>query len=55
MTIKCFDEDILPVKVIQATDFKAKCLCYLDRAEMHGETVTTTRHGIPVALLSCCA
>jgi len=35
--------------VITATEFKAKCLSILDDVEKHGNTVTVTKRGRPVA------
>jgi prevent-host-death family protein len=37
--------------VVNATEFKAKCLSVLDEIEQHGGPVTITRRGIPVAVL----
>lgn len=36
---------------ITATDFKAKCLALLDEVNEHGEAVTITKRGKPVAVL----
>jgi prevent-host-death family protein len=36
---------------VSATEFKAKCLAYLDEIEQHGGPITITRRGIPVAVL----
>jgi prevent-host-death family protein len=38
-------------RVVGATEFKAKCLALLDEVEEHGETLTITRRGKPVAVL----
>ncbi|HLN00589.1 MAG TPA: type II toxin-antitoxin system Phd/YefM family antitoxin [Bryobacteraceae bacterium] len=38
-------------KTVGATEFKAKCLAYLDEIERHGEPITITRRGRPVAVL----
>lgn len=35
--------------VVSATEFKAKCLSILDDIEKHGNTVTVTKRGRPVA------
>ncbi|MDE3196358.1 MAG: type II toxin-antitoxin system prevent-host-death family antitoxin [Acidobacteriota bacterium] len=35
--------------VISATEFKAKCLAILDDVQKHGNTVTVTKRGRPVA------
>jgi prevent-host-death family protein len=35
--------------VINATEFKAKCLSILDEVQKHGNTVTVTKRGRPVA------
>ena len=36
---------------MSATEFKAKCLAYLDEIEQHGGPITITRRGRPVAVL----
>jgi len=36
---------------VSATEFKAKCLAYLDEVEQHGGSITITRRGRPVAVL----
>jgi prevent-host-death family protein len=36
---------------VSATEFKAKCLAYLDEIEQHGGPITITRRGRPVAVL----
>jgi prevent-host-death family protein len=38
-------------RVLSATQFKAKCLACLDEMENHGEPITITRRGRPVAVL----
>lgn len=38
-------------RVVGATEFKAKCLAFLDEMEERGGTVTITRRGRPVAVL----
>jgi len=38
-------------RVVSATEFKAKCLAILDEIEQHGDPVTITRRGKPVAVL----
>lgn len=38
-------------RVVSATEFKAKCLAFLDEIEQFGETITITRRGLPVATL----
>ena len=35
-----------------AAEFKAKCLALLDRVHEHGESITITKRGVPVAVLS---
>jgi prevent-host-death family protein len=37
--------------VINATEFKAKCLAILDDVEATGKTVTVTKRGRPVATI----
>jgi prevent-host-death family protein len=39
-------------RVVTATEFRAKCLAYVDEMERSGETITITRRGRPVAILS---
>jgi len=39
-------------RVVNATEFKAKCSAYLDDVEQHGKPVTILRRGRPVAILS---
>ena len=36
---------------VSATEFKAKCLSYLDEIEQRGGPITITRRGRPVAVL----
>ena len=38
-------------RVISATEFKAKCLGFLDEIEQSGEPIIITRRGLPVAVL----
>jgi prevent-host-death family protein len=38
-------------RVVNATEFKARCLAFLDEIEQRGETITITRRGRPVAVL----
>ncbi len=37
---------------ITATDFKAKCLAFLDEVAKTGELIVITKHGRPVAQVS---
>lgn len=37
-------------RIVNATEFKAKCLSFLDQADK-GETITVTKRGRPVAML----
>lgn len=39
-------------RVVNATEFKAKCSAYLDQVEEHGSPITILRRGRPVAVLS---
>jgi antitoxin (DNA-binding transcriptional repressor) of toxin-antitoxin stability system len=39
-------------RVVSATEFKAKCLSLLDDMENNAATITITRRGKPVAILS---
>lgn len=39
-------------RVVSATEFKAKCLSLLRQMEEKGGTITITRRGRPVAILS---
>jgi prevent-host-death family protein len=36
---------------VSATEFRAKCLAYLDEIEQNGGSITITRRGHPVAVL----
>jgi len=36
---------------VAATEFKAKCLAFLDEVEERGGPITITRRGLPVAVL----
>ena len=38
-------------RTVSATEFKAKCLAYLDEIEQNGGPITITRRGRPVAVL----
>jgi prevent-host-death family protein len=38
-------------RVLSASEFKAKCLAYLNEIEQSGESITITRRGRPVAVL----
>jgi prevent-host-death family protein len=38
-------------RVVNATEFKAKCLVFLDEIQERGEIITITRRGRPVAVL----
>ncbi len=42
---------IMKTRTVSATEFKAKCLAYLDEIEQHGQPITITRRGHPVAVL----
>ena len=37
---------------VSVTEFTAKCSAYLDEVERHGRSITITRRGRPVAVLS---
>lgn len=39
-------------RVVTATEFKARCLAFLDEMEQRNGTITITRRGRPVAVLS---
>ena len=39
-------------RVVSATEFKAKCLGFINELESHGGTVTVTKRGHPVATLT---
>jgi prevent-host-death family protein len=41
----------MKTRVINATEFKAKCLAILDQVYYAGGTVTVTKRGRPVAIL----
>ena len=38
-------------RVVNATEFKAKCSAFLDDVERHGEPITILRRGRPVAVV----
>jgi prevent-host-death family protein len=38
-------------QVVTVTEFKAKCLAYLDDTEQRGETIMITKRGRPLATL----
>jgi prevent-host-death family protein len=38
-------------RVVSASEFRGKCLAYLDEIEQRGENITITRRGRPVAVL----
>ena len=40
------------VQTINATEFKAKCLSLLNDIEQRGTSITVTRRGHPIAVLS---
>jgi prevent-host-death family protein len=39
-------------RVVSATEFKTKCLALLDEVEQHGQSITVTRRGRPVAVVA---
>ncbi|MBM3755552.1 MAG: type II toxin-antitoxin system Phd/YefM family antitoxin [Acidobacteria bacterium] len=39
-------------QVITATEFKSKCLALLDQVNSGGSTITVTKRGRPIAVLS---
>ena len=41
----------MKTQVVSATEFKAKCLAYLDEVEERGALLTITKRGRPVAVL----
>ena len=45
----------MKVRVLSASEFKAKCLACLGEIEQHGESITITRRGKPVARLTAVA
>jgi len=42
---------MMKTRVVNATEFKAKCLAILDEVQERGESITITRRGRPVAVL----
>ena len=42
----------MKARVVSATEFKAKCLAFLDEVELRGGPILVTRRGRPVAVLS---
>lgn len=43
--------EMMQTRVVSATEFKTKCLAFLDDIEKRGEPITITRRGLPVAVL----
>lgn len=41
------------MRIITATEFKAKCLALLDEVNQTGQSITITKHGKAVATLVC--
>jgi prevent-host-death family protein len=41
----------MKARVVSATEFKAKCLAFLDEVEQQADTITITKRGRPVAVL----
>ncbi len=41
----------MKARVVNATEFKAKCLSLLDEVDTQGGTITITKRGRPVAML----
>ena len=41
----------MPTLIVNATEFKAKCLSLLDEIERNGGQITVTKRGRPVAVL----
>jgi antitoxin (DNA-binding transcriptional repressor) of toxin-antitoxin stability system len=41
----------MKTNLVTATDFKAKCLACLNEIELHGETITITQRGKPMAVV----
>ena len=41
----------MATRSVNATEFKAKCLAFLDEIEERGRPITITRRGRPVAVL----
>jgi prevent-host-death family protein len=39
-------------RVVSATEFKAKCLALLDEVQQSGDSITITKRGQPVAVVS---
>jgi len=38
-------------RVVSATEFKTRCLAFLEEIDQCGEPITITRRGLPVAVL----
>lgn len=47
-TSTCYDQ-IMKNRVVNATEFKAKCLALLDEVGRDGGTITVTKRGRPIA------
>jgi prevent-host-death family protein len=41
----------MEARVVSATEFKAKCLAFLDEMDRHGGSITITKRGRPVAVV----
>ena len=41
----------MPDLIVNATEFKARCLAILDDVDTNGTTVTVTKRGLPVATI----
>jgi prevent-host-death family protein len=41
----------VPDLIVNATDFKARCLAIMDDVDTNGTTVTVTKRGLPVATI----
>ena len=49
-TFLCYDWG-MGTRIVSATEFKAKCLAFLDEVQQRGEPIVITRRGLPVAVL----
>lgn len=44
--------EVIPLNSVTVTDFKARCHQILDQISQTGESVTVTKHGKPIAVVS---
>ncbi|HEY4362236.1 MAG TPA: type II toxin-antitoxin system prevent-host-death family antitoxin [Bryobacteraceae bacterium] len=42
----------MATRTVSATEFKAKCLALFDEVQQSGDSITVTKRGLPVAIVS---